>query len=408
MDTQVKHQVDHLFRHEYGKITAILTSSFGTQHLETVEDAVQEALLKAMSTWPYKEIPNDPSAWIYRVARNKLVDELRKQQKLAYDGFIENSEKSLETLTIGEIEDEQLKMIFACCSPKLHERDRLLLSLKLIGGFSVSEIGRALMINHEAAKKSILRAKKRFRETVQKIHVPVGVALTQSLDSVVKVIYLMFNEGYKASDGDSLIKEDLCGEALRLALILSRHPNCVNSEVHGLISLICFKVSRFRSRINKEGKLVVLEDQDRRLWDQEYARWGFYHFNQAIRFKDTHQILMEAGIEYKYHIARSFEEIEWDKILELYGHLLSINDSPFVKLNRLIVYSKVHGMEETLIELKKLEDELKSHHLYYSVLADFNAKLGNKGNAQSYYEKALSLTSNKIEKEFLAGRQEAL
>lgn len=408
MDTQVKKQVDHLFRHEYGKITAVLTASFGTQYLEAVEDAVQEALLKAMTAWAFKDIPNDPSAWIYRVARNKLVDELRKQQKLNFEGFTESSEKAFTTLTAGELEDEQIKMIFACCNPKLLERDRLLLSLKLIGGFSISEIGRALLLSNEAAKKSVIRAKKKFRETVKRIEVPVGNALSESISSVVKVIYLMFNEGYKASDGDKLMKEDLCGEALRLALILSRHPNCVNSKVHGLLSLMCFKASRFKSRIDMQGQLVTLKNQDRSLWNQEYIRWGFYHFNQAVRFKDNNQLLLEAGIEYQYHIAKSFDDTNWKNILELYDHLLELSSSPFLKLNQLIVHSKVYGEEEALKKLLELEPHLNEHHLYHSVVAEFNANLKNITQAEKHYTIAKGLASNNIEKDFLQLKLEEL
>ncbi len=404
MDTRVKNQIDHLFRHEYGKITAVLTSSFGTQHLESVEDAVQEALLKAMQAWAYGETPNDPSAWIYKVARHKLIDTLRKRQKLNYEGPSEQVDLPFDTLTPGEIEDEQLKMIFACCNPKLHERDRLLLSLKLIGGFSISEIARALLLQDEAAKKSVMRAKKRFRETVSKIEIPVGAALVQSLSSVVKVIYLIFNEGYKASDGDQLIKQDLCGEALRLAVLLSRHPNCVNSRVHALLSLMCFKAARFDARINEKGALVILEEQDRSTWNQEYVRWGFYHFNQAILFKENHPLLMEAGIEYQYHIARSFEDTDWASILELYDHLLAYRATPFLKLNRLVVYAKVNGLETALEKVKELEPDLQKHHLYYAVLADFNTKLGNKAQASVHYKKALDLAQNKIEKDFLKSK----
>lgn len=408
MEVQVKKQVDHLFRHEYGKITAVLTASFGSSYLDMVEDAVQEALLTAMRVWAFDKVPENPSAWVYRVARNKLLDELRKVSKLTDDSAFEQEAHAFEALSEGEIEDEQLKMIFACCHPKLTQREQLLLSLKLIGGFSVVEIARALLLKEEAAKKSVLRAKKRFREEVKQVEIPVGKGLEVSLSSVLTVIYLMFNEGYKTSEGETLIKEDLCGEALRLALTLSRHPNGKKSEVFALIALISFKIARFKTRTNQFGELILLEEQDRMLWNKEYIGWGFYYFNTAVSLGGQHIWLLEAGIEYQYHIAPGFAAIDWRRILLLYNKLLQFRNSALVRLNRLVVLAKVEGPEVALNELVALQGVLEKHHMYYAIAASFHEQMGDYSAAQAHWKQAAVLATNSLEKKFLEQRYQKL
>lgn len=410
MNTEVRHTLDHLFRHEYGSIVAGLTARFGVSNIEWIEDAVQEALYKAMKVWGFKNIPDKPNAWLYRVAHHALIDRLRKEKRQQDLKPEENkiSEDVFEIRDSKDIQDEQLQMIFACCNPAFSEKNSLLLSLKLIGGFSVKEIARAMLMKDEAAKKSIQRARSDFQLKAKDIQLPNGPQLELYLSRVLKVIYLIFNEGYKASDGDQLVKEDLCGEALRLALLLSHKDHCRSSELLSLISLICFKASRFDARIDEQRQLVLLENQNRNLYNQEYVNWGYYYFNEAGKFVELTHYFLEAAIEYQYHQAPSFGDINWSKVLALHQRLQEIRPSARGRLNYFIVYSRVHGAEVTLKELEGLESDLKNDHLFYA----FKAELFEAFDQFELSEKALLqadlLVRNKVEGDYLKRRLAAL
>lgn len=401
MKPDVSQTIDHLFRHEYGRIVAGLTSRFGSAHIELIEDSVQESLLKAMKLWAFEEMPKNPTAWLFMVARNKMIDFLRranKSESLSIE--IEQSSTAEEPSTEMEIADEQLKMIFACCNPALSERESLLLSLKLIGGFSVAEISRALLIKEEAAKKSIQRAKTKFRDEIKVLYFPQGKGISIYVDRVLTVIYLIFNEGYKSSRGNELIRQDLCGEALRLALILSRNKYCSNDKVESLIALICFKISRFDARIQNE-ELITLEHQDRKLWINEYIQWGFYYYSQATTQREVSTCYLEASIEFQYHVAEHYFQIDWEKVLSFYSLLLKEKQSPLIQLNYLIVHSKVFGTVSTLKHLDSLHDELKNHYLYYAFKADLVITNGDSNLGILLLKKALSLTENSVERKHL-------
>ncbi|MGB0176210.1 MAG: RNA polymerase sigma factor [Owenweeksia sp.] len=399
MEKNINQKLDHLFRREYGSIVAGLSARFGINHLERVEDAVQEALLKAMRIWPHDSIPEKPGNWLYRVAYNQMIDGLRKEKRsvaLENEEIIEEHQAVVRTGR--EIEDEQLKMIFACCNPILDERDSLLLALKLVGGFSIAEIARALRIGQEAAKKSVQRARKRFREKIKSLYFPEGEALENYQDRVQKVIYLIFNEGYKASVGDDLIREDLCGEAIRLALLLANHHFCANSNVFALISLMSFKASRFEARVDSTKELVLLEDQDRAKWNAELIRWGFYYFNRSSGDSDRlSRYKLEAAIEFYYHIAPSYSEINWQGILQVYNLLLRILPDAGTRLNYLVVLEKVEGTEKALLELEKLGSQLRDVHLYHAVHANFCLSKGDVSTAREDLKKAIFLSDNEVE-----------
>lgn len=402
--------IDHLFRHEYGRIVAGLTARFGSSQIEWIEDAVQEALYKAMKLWAFQPIPSNPGGWLYRVAHNALVDRLRKEKRHQdyAGGEIGEIENAFEMRDSKAIQDEQLKMIFACCSPKISEKNSLLLSLKLIGGFSVKEIGRALLMKEEAAKKSVQRARADFQIKIGQIRLPEGNMLPQYLERVLKVIYLIFNEGYKASDGDQLVKEDLCGEALRLALLLSQKDHCQTSELLSLISLICFKASRFGARIDTNGNLVLFENQDRGLYNKEYANWGFYYFNEATKFGELTRYFLEAAIEYQYCIAGSFEEVNWKKVLAVHEKLQERWPSPRGRLNYLIVHARVNKAEATLQQLKSLEKELYGDHHYHTFKGELLEKLDLKQEAMQEFQIALTMVQNRVEHGYLQRRLQAI
>ncbi len=405
MFQNVHQAIDHLFRHQYGSIVAGLSARFGLQHLEFVEDAVQEALIRAMRLWGHKGIPSNPEGWLYRVAYRQLIDRLRRENKTeAWVDREELSEESLLVRTGKEIEDEQLQMIFACCNPKLAERDSLLLALKLIGGFSVAEIARALWLKEETARKSVQRARQHFRDRIPGLYIPAGKDLDRYLERVLKVIYLIFNEGYKASSGDDLIREDLCGEALRLALRLANHSYCSKAPVFALVSLMSFKASRFEARTGQEGELVVLEQQDRRRWNNELIQWGFYYFNRSSAGEEVTPYHLEAAIEFQYHIAPSHAEIDWQAILNTYQLLLNFRNDAFTRLNYLVILAKAAGAEPALTELEKLAQDLDGHHLFHAVYASFAEELGQKEVARQHLQKAAGLTKNRVEQDYLQRR----
>ncbi len=406
--------IEHLFRHEYGKVVSTLTNKYSSGLIDLIEDSVQEALLKATQLWPYKSIPENPSGWLYRVANNYLIDQLRRNKKIV---TIENYEKIIldsviiddESLTSG-IEDELLKMIFACAHPKLSQTEQIMLCLKLICGFSLKEISNALLKKEETVKKAITRAKKKFKSEIGKPEVPVRAELRNRLGVVLKVIYLLFNEGYKATHGEHLIKQDICEEAIRLAKIINDHDNCKAPELSALLALMYFNSARFSARTNDKGDLITLEYQNRTLWDKGSIELGIKYLSDASYGVNLSQYHIEAGIASEYVTSLSYEEINWELILTLYDMLLRIDRNPFVGLNRIVVFEKVNGPEQAMTELKTIENipELQKSHLYYSIKADLLAKLNDITRAKKLLEKARVLTTNITEKKFLENKINSL
>ncbi len=265
---KTKVAIEKVFRHEYGKIVAILIHKFGPSQVEKIEDAVQEALIKAMQVWPYKEIPNRPTAWLLKVAANNFIDTVRKDKKVMVHEdigeFIKEINDTGENLSLdNEINDSQLKMIFACCHPSISQEYQIILSLKLIGGFSNKEIAKALLKKEEAIAKSFTRAKKKLKKNINNLEIPVELGLRSRVNIVLKVIYLLFSEGYSTTNGESLIKKDICFEAIRLALLLSKNKYCNLPDVNALIALMCFHASRFEARLDENNEIVDLENHDR-------------------------------------------------------------------------------------------------------------------------------------------------
>jgi len=404
---KIHNSIEHLFRHEYGKITAALTSKFSSYQIDLIEDSVQEALLKAMKLWSFQEMPENPSAWLYRVASNHLIDQLRRAKKSVEYDFPENF--LIEEIThddssiLSGIKDEQLKMIFACCHPILNDTEQIILSLKLISGFGIKEISSALLKNEEAVKKAITRAKLKFKNEIGKIEVPNERELNQRLNSVLKVIYLMFNEGYKSTGGETLVKKDVCLEAIRLAEILTENKICDVPQLNALLSLMCFNAARFEARINENEELVTLENQNRNLWDKELINAGMYYLDKSSSGMILSQYHLEAGIASLYTMPENFESTDWQTILNLYGVLIKHHYSPVAALNRLVVYEKVFGTQKALEELTKLEkdENLSNNYLYYSIKADFKKNINRRNEAKELLDKAVKLASNKIEINFL-------
>ncbi|MCG2461604.1 sigma-70 family RNA polymerase sigma factor [Flavobacteriaceae bacterium F89] len=399
--------LESLFRAEYGKIIAVLTNRFGPSKIESIEDCVQDALLKAMKIWGYKNVPDNPTAWLLRVAGNNLIDQFRRDKKMEYgkDDYIK--EKGIHPQEIylkSTITDSQLKMIFACCHPSLSAEYQIILSLKLIGGFGNSEIAQALIKKEEAVAKSYTRAKKQLKATVSTLDIPLEMGLRSRLNIVLKVIYLMFSEGYAASSGDIAIKKDICLEAIRLARLLEVNKYCDLPEVHALVALMCFHTSRFEARTDINGELVDMEHQDRKKYDKNLINIGVRYLERATTppiSPSTYHL--EAAVSYNHCRAKTFGETDWKSILHLYDLQMQTQFSPIVQLNRVVPYYMVHGAEAGLKELRDYETSsyFIDSVLYYAIKAEILVRLEDNKGAKTALENAIGHTKNKVEKRHL-------
>ena len=405
MDHQLNFTIDHLFRNEYAKLTSYLTAKFGASNIDLVEDATQDALLKAMRLWSFKDIPEDPGKWLYRVAHNYMIDVLRKKSRMVmYNREIMDDDVKDDFSYNEGIEDDQLKMIFACCHPTMKESDQILLSLKLLCGFSNKEISKALLKEEEAIKKAIHRAKTKFKTHVGNLSIPSTNDLSARLDSVLKVIYLLFNSGYTAHSGENLLKKEVCEDALRLAGILHQYKDTNTADLKALISLMCYQLSRFDARVDTEGKLIVFKHQDRSLWDQEIIELGHQFLMQSTNASNYSNYQLEAVIAREYAISTSFEDVNWVNILNIYNVLESRSNNMVYTLNKLVIIQQIEGTQKALNLLLELDDKkLEKNYLYYSILSNFQKDLGLKAYKENL-NKAISLTDNLQEKDFLATR----
>ncbi len=412
MDNFVAHNtLDHLFRHEYSKLVAMLTNRYGAALLDLVEDAVQESLLKASKVWSYQPMPDRPGAWLYRVANNQMIDFLRREKKsVDYEANYADEgadEKEFE-LQEDVIKDEQLKMIFACCHPSMKPQEQLMLSLKLLCGLSVREIARALLKSEEGTKKAIQRAKQKFKTEVGDLRVPREEEIGERLNAVLQVIYLLFNEGYKATSGEKLMKQELCEEAIRLAFLMLNEGQCDTNELNALISMMLFKAARFPARIDAEGRLLTLEFQDRGLYRQDYVQWAWNFLKRSSDFESTTVYQLEAAISSYYTSASSYEDTNWKQILRLYDALVLHKPSPVVKMSRVVVLSKVEGPAEALECMEDIEQDMKGNQSFQALKADLYAQLENWNQARYHLSIAIREAENQTERRFLEAKLDEL
>lgn len=415
---EVSHLVEHLFRHEAGKIVATLTRIFGLSNLELAEDLVQEALLKALQVWSYGELPRNPAAWIMQVAKHQALDLLRRES------LLKNKEQELvgwleqRNLTAGnfdalflehEIQDDQLRMIFACCHPLLTPESQVALTLKTLCGFSVMEISHAFLISEAALAKQLVRARKKLRDAGLPFEIPVGEELQQRLDSVLQALYLLFNEGYKASAGESLVREELCQEAIRLTNLLVTHPVGDQPKTHALLALMLLAVARFSTRVDATGNVLLLQEQDRSGWDQNLIAQGLLHLTKAAAGEEVSEFHLQAGIAACHCTAADYQSTDWPRILALYDQLVELNDSPVIALNRAIAIAQVHGPRAGLTAVAQIpkQEKIKAYYLLYAVQAEFYWQLNDYPAAASHYRRALELSVIEPERSFLARKLQA-
>lgn len=410
---QIPTLVDHLFRHEAGKIVPVLARLFGPANLDLAEDVVQDALVEAMEHWEYEGVPDNPAAWLHRVARNKALNMLHRehyqQEYRSHVTRIFQSELLTETdwdllFSEQEIQDDQLRMIFTCCHPSISTDSQIALALKTLCGFSIPEIARAFLTSEENIHKRLTRARQGIRDTGASFNIPEGHELGERLGTVLETIYLLFNEGYSASKGNDVIRYELCEEAIRLAQMLVAGNAIQHKEiVHALIALMFINASRFKAREDGDGNLLTLAEQDRGLWDKRLLSIGLAHLTEAAKNDSISVYHIHAAISAQYSIAADYASTDWGGILSLYDSLVQLHRSPVVLLNRAIVVSKVDGVRHALEELEKIKDDpaFKTYHLYYSTAAEFYLQDGNIALAIASLEKAIELAPLQSEKELL-------
>ncbi len=410
---EVSKVLDHLFRHESAKMVAILTRIFGLEHLALAEDVVQEALARAIQTWPFYGVPNNPSAWIMRTSRNLALDVVRRQttfrnKEAEIAHLMEHDHPSPDEPVFSEqeIKDDHLRMMFVCCHPRVPEDAQAALALKTLCGFGIPEISRAFLSSDDAIAKRLTRAKQKIREAQIPYEIPSGEELTQRLDGVLQTLYLLFNEGYKASSGEKLVRHEVCEEAIRLANLLAEHPAGNRPKTHALLALMLFNAARLSTRMDDEGNLLRLQDQDRTRWDQGMIAKGMFHFAQSAAGEQLTEYHLQAGIAACHCAAKDYDSTDWRQILGLYDKLMEFDPSPVIALNRAVVVANLSGPEKGLAEVKAIRglNKLSSYYLLYAVLGEFESRLDHAEAAANHFRKAMELATLKSEREFLGKR----
>jgi len=409
----VSQLVEHLFRHEGAKMVAILTRIFGIEHLNLAEDVVQEALVRALQTWPFYGVPKNPSAWIMRASRNLALDVVRRrkvfQNKQAEIIRLMDRDGATPDEAIfseDEISDDRLRLMFVCCHPAIPAEAQVALALKTLCGFSVAEIGHAFLTTEAAIAKRLTRAKQKIHQARVPFEIPVGRELEQRSDSVLQSLYLLFNEGYKASSGEHLVRAELCEEAIRLAELLVAHPAGYQPKAHALLALMLLNAARNPTRLDTEGNLLRLQEQDRTRWDKSMIARGMFHFAQSATGDELSEYHLQAGIAACHCAAKDYKSTNWQQILLLYDRLIEFDQSPVVALNRAVAIANIHGPKAGLEAVRDVRDlsKLNSYYLLYAVLGEFEMQSGNLQIAAEQFRKSFELAETKSERAFLLKR----
>lgn len=409
---------EHLFRHESAKLVSVLTGIFGISRLQLAEDVVQEALVRALKTWPYYGVPKNPAAWLTQTARNLALDVVRRERSFQEKqpkiiAFVEQWSAEGDVAEAAafdnEIKHDRLRLMFACCHPSIPEESQIALSLKTLCGFGPGEIARAYLTTEAAIAKRITRAKQRIRDEQIPFEIPAGEELAARLDGVLQTLYLLFNEGYKASSGDQLIRRDICDEAIELTALLAGHPAGNVSKTHALLALMLLNAARFPARVDGEGNLLRLKDQDRSLWDRRRIVRGMAHLTRSAVGDTVTEYHLQAGIAACHCVAADYESTDWGQILSLYDRLTEVDASPVIALNRAIVVGNLDGPKAGLQALNAIPDreKLDAYHLYHAALGELEWQLKNLAAAAGHFRRALQLAATRSEQVFLRERFEA-
>lgn len=401
-----KHLAEKFFRREYAKMVATLVKFLGPDHVALAEDMVQDTLLEAMKDWEYQGIPEKPAAWLYKVARNKTLNHLKQEAnrgQLRAKYLPELHEDGPEVDFDQSLKDNQLTMMFVCCHPAIPQTSQIALMLKTLCGLSISEIANAFLTTSETINKRLVRARKVLREHQISFELPPKQVSQKRLSTVQKTLLLLFNEGYSTTQGDLLIKEDLCLEAIRLTeTILESQAFIDNSDTHALLALMYFNVSRFQTRMDENGQILELSQQDRSQWNAELIQQGIQHLSEIQDSQQLSFYKVTAAIAAHHSTAPHYNRTDWKAILGLYDILVQVENSPLVQINRAVAVSQVHGYHQALADITSINEALVvNYHHYYAVLGEFHGQLKEFGKAQEFLEKALDLVTSAPERRHL-------
>lgn len=406
--TSAAQLTEHTFRHEYGRLVAILTKRFGIAHLEDIEDVVQSALLKAMHTWPRQGVPDQPSAWLHRTARHELLDRLRRAnrwQKIAQHLQHQGAEVEDEPGIDEGLDDAQLRMLFVTCHPELGTEAQVTFALKTLCGFSVHEIAHALLTSEASIHKRLTRARDTLRQ--QSLN-PTELDVTEipaRLDAVHTILYLLFNEGYNSHHPDHFIRMELCQEAVRLTQFLIDHPQTNTPTSQALLALMLLHAGRLQARQDDTGALVLLDEQDRSQWDWSLIRAGCHWLEQAAAGEVLSKYHLEAAIAAEHCQARTFAETKWDLIDRYYELLFRLEPTAIHALNRAIALAYVQGPRAGLAWLQQHGgDAPAGYHHWPAAVGELHRRLGDLPTARRYFEEALAMQPPATERAFLEKR----
>jgi RNA polymerase sigma-70 factor (ECF subfamily) len=403
--------VDHFFRREAGRMVSYLTRIVGMGRLDLAEDIVQDTLCTALEAWPVRGLPDNPSAWLMRVARNKAIDMVRRDEhfrfiapELVHLLRIREDAPAEEAAFEREIRDDQLRMMFSICHPELSLDAQITLILKTLCGFSVAEIANALLVSEDSIEKRLGRAKKVFRATGGFVE----PSIAARMDAIHQAIYLLFSEGYHGSKAESTVRQDLCSEAIHLTLMLSEHPDGDQPKTHALLALLCFHAARLAGRTDDDGALIQLEMQDRSTWDQELIGRGFAALERSASGTELSAYHIEACIASLHCSAATYEDTKWDAILDLYDTLVRLKPTPVVALNRAIALGKAKGAAAGLEALGRIADadRLAAYPFYAAAEGEFHLLEGHPEIASERFSAAMALARSSSEAAFFARKLE--
>jgi RNA polymerase sigma factor (sigma-70 family) len=409
---QQQELIPHLFRTEFRKITSVLCKLFGIEHIEIAEDIASETFLSALETWTYKGIPENPVAWLYTVAKNKGKNYFTRNkifsEKIAAQikHLSDDKEEIIIEIDLSEknINDSQLQMLFAICHPSIPVEAQIGLALRILCGFGIDEIANAFLSNKETINKRLFRAKEKLRAEKVQIQFPGDPEIDNRLETVLTTLYLLFSEGYYSESNNTILREDLCFEAMRLTNLLIENIQTDLPNANALYALMCFHASRFAARKNESGEIVLYNDQDETLWNDELITKGIYFLRKASTGNILSKYHLEATIAY-WHTIKEDSKEKWETILQLYNRLLQISYSPIAALNRTYALAKANGKEIAIKEAEKLN--LSTNHYYYTLLGELYTGIDNE-KAKDNFRSAFSLAKTQTDKQTIQKKIDSL